>query len=185
MWIVRAIILAFSLCADCFAVTACSAVTMKALKPGRILFLAFVFGCVQTLLMLLGWLFGDIFVGHIHGVARVLGFLLLAYVGGSMILQAVKGDGESVDLEGFRNVSIAALATSIDAFTVGAGLSLGSEPFKQVAADLSALFVVTMLSVAVGLCGGSRIGRRFGGPSEIAGGIVLILIGLNMLLGIV
>jgi putative Mn2+ efflux pump MntP len=45
--------------------------------------------------------------------------------------------------------------------------------------------VVTMLSVAVGLCGGSRIGRRFGRPSEIAGGIVLILIGLNMLLGIV
>ncbi len=57
--------------------------------------IAIVFGVVQTTLMALGWMFGDIFVGHVQRVASLIGFLLLLYVGGSMMLQAVRNKVEA------------------------------------------------------------------------------------------
>ena len=91
--IVESLLLAASLCADCFAVSTCSSVTLEDISWRKILPIALAFGVVQTALMAMGWLFGDIFVGHIHKVASLIGFLLLLYVGGSMILEAVKKAG--------------------------------------------------------------------------------------------
>ena len=182
MWIVQAILLALSLCADCFAVSAASSVTLRDISARKVIALALVFGAVQTLFMFSGWLFGDLFVGYIHRFARWVGFFLLLYVGGSLILEAIKGDGEAISLDGFRNILIGAVATSIDAFAVGIGLSMGSDPFKNIAADPAAVLAVTVITVVAGIYGGSKIGVRFGKPSEIVGGIVLILIGLNILL---
>lgn len=181
--IVESLLLAASLCADCFAVSTCSSVTLKGISWRKILPIAFVFGVVQTALMALGWLFGDIFVGHIHKVASLIGFLLLLYVGGSMILGAVKN--ESRDLNGLKNVIIGAVATSIDAFTVGISLSMGLVPTGKMMMNLAAVFIVTMLSVIGGMFGGQKIGQWFGRPAEIIGGSVLILIGLNILLGFI
>ena len=184
--IVEPLILAVSLCADCFAVSTCSSVTLKGVSWKRILPVAFVFGVVQTALMALGWLFGDIFIGHVHKIAGLIGFLLLLYVGGSMIIEASRNAcGESRDLNGLKNVIVGAVATSIDAFAVGVSLSMGYTPPDRMAADLTALFLVTMLSVIGGMFGGQKIGRRFGRPAEIAGGSVLIMIGLDILFGFI
>ena len=183
--ILESMLLAASLCADCFAVSTCSSVTLKGISWRKILPIAFVFGVVQTALMALGWLFGDIFVGHIHKIASLIGFLLLLYVGGSMILEAVKNEDEARDLNGLKNVVIGAVATSIDAFAVGVSLSMGFVPLDKMMMNLTAVFVVTMLSVIGGMFGGQRIGQKFGRPAEIIGGCVLILIGLNILLGFV
>lgn len=183
--ILESMLLAASLCADCFAVSTCSSVTLKGISWRKILPIAFVFGVVQTALMALGWLFGDIFVGHIHKIASLIGFLLLLYVGGSMILEAVKNEDEARDLNGLKNVVIGAVATSIDAFAVGVSLSMGFVPLDKMMMNLTAVFVVTMLSVIGGMFGGQRIGQKFGRPAEIIGGCVLILIGLNILLGFI
>lgn len=183
--ILESLLLAASLCADCFAVSTCSSVTLKGISWRKILPIAFVFGVVQTALMALGWLFGDIFVGHIHKIASLIGFLLLLYVGGSMILEAVKNEDEARDLNGLKNVVIGAVATSIDAFAVGVSLSMGFVPLGKMMINFAAVFVVTMLSVAGGMFGGQKIGQKFGRPAEIIGGCVLILIGLNILLGFI
>ena len=183
--ILESMLLAASLCADCFAVSTCSSVTLKGISWRKILPIAFVFGVVQTALMALGWLFGDIFVGHIHKIASLIGFLLLLYVGGSMILEAVKNEDEARDLNGLKNVVIGAVATSIDAFAVGVSLSMGFVPLDKMMMNLTAVFVVTMLSEIGGMFGGQRIGQKFGRPAEIIGGCVLILIGLNILLGFI
>lgn len=183
--ILESMLLAASLCADCFAVSTCSSVTLKGISWRKILPIAFVFGVVQTALMALGWLFGDIFVGHIHKIASLIGFLLLLYVGGSMILEAVKNEDEARDLNGLKNVVIGAVATSIDAFAVGVSLSMGFVPLDKMMMNLAAVFAVTMLSVVGGMFGGQKIGQRFGRPAEIIGGCVLILIGLNILLGFI
>lgn len=183
--ILESMLLAASLCADCFAVSTCSSVTLKGISWRKILPIAFVFGVVQTALMALGWLFGDIFVGHIHKIASLIGFLLLLYVGGSMILEAVKNEDEARDLNGLKNVVIGAVATSIDAFAVGVSLSMGFVPLDKMMMNLTAVFVVTMLSVIGGMFGGQRICQKFGRPAELIGGCVLILIGLNILLGFI
>ena len=183
--ILESLLLAASLCADCFAVSTCSSVTLKGISWRKILPIAFVFGVVQTALMALGWLFGDIFVGHIHKIASLIGFLLLLYVGGSMILEAVKNEDEARDLNGLKNVVIGAVATSIDACAVGVSLSMGFVPLGKMMMNLAAVFAVTILSVVGGMFGGQKIGQRFGRPAEIIGGCVLILIGLNILLGFI
>ena len=196
MIILQAILLAVSLCADCFAVTTCSSITLKSVTLRKVLVIAIVFATVQTLLMLIGWLFGDLFVGFVSKAARWIGFLLLLYVGGSMILEGVKGDEEVRDLNGLRNVIIGAVATSIDALAVGISMSLGQVGGDALApdhammvntmvADHVAVFFVTMLSVFAGMYGGYRAGRRFGRPSEIIVGLVLICIGLGILSGII
>lgn len=183
--IVESLLLAASLCADCFAVSTCSSVTLEDISWRKILPIALAFGVVQTALMALGWLFGDIFVGHIHKIASLIGFLLLLYVGGSMILEAVKNEDEARDLNGLKNVVIGAVATSIDAFAVGVSLSMGFVPLGKMMMNLVAVFAVTMLSVIGGMFGGQKIGQRFDRPAEIIGGCVLILIGLNILLGFI
>jgi len=183
--IVEAVLLAVSLCADCFAVSTCSSVTLSKISWKEVLPIAIAFGFVQAALMLIGWLFGDLFVGYVEKVANIFGFLLLLYVGGSMILEALKGDCEVRNLNGLKNVVVGAVATSIDAFAVGISLSMGMTPAATVAADVVAVFAVTILSVIAGMLGGHKIGHKFGKGAEIVGGIVLIIIGLNILLGII
>lgn len=181
--ILSAILMALSLCADCFAVSSCSSVTLKETSWRKVWPIALSFGVIQTSLMLMGWLFGDVFAGIVEKIAGVIGFLLLLYVGGSMILEAVRGKAEIRNLNGVKNILIGGIATSLDAFAVGISMSMGRSTPSGFALDLIAVFIVTMLSVIAGILGGSRIGCKFGKPAEIAGGCVLILIGLNILLG--
>lgn len=179
--ILESLLLAASLCADCFAVSACSSVTLSSLSWKKVFPIALVFGLVQAGLMAMGWAFGDLFAGYVHKLADVIGFLLLLYVGGSMIVEAVRGEGEARNLNGLKNVTIGAVATSIDAFAVGVSLSMGSVSLQKMALNIVSVFIVTVLSVAGGMAGGMKVGQKFGKPAEIIGGAVLILIGLNIL----
>jgi putative Mn2+ efflux pump MntP len=183
--IALALLLAVSLCADCFAVSLCSGVTMRDVRRRQVLFIALVFGVVQAGLLLCGYLFGDLFVGYVERFAHWIGFLLLLYVGGSMIIEALKGGEEARDLNGIRNIVVASIATSIDALAVGISLSMEQDSLSSALLKCAAVLVVTILSVVVGILGGRRIGTRFGRSAELAGGCVLIMIGLNILLGIV
>ena len=183
--LILALLLAISLCADCFAVSVCSGVTMKDVGRRKVLAVALVFGIVQAGLLLAGYFFGDLFVGYVERFAHWIGFLLLLYVGGSMILEAVKGTEEARDLNGIRNILVASVATSIDALAVGISLSMDLESVQSALLKAAAVLVMTIISVVAGILGGRRIGTRFGRGAEIAGGCVLILIGLNILLNIV
>lgn len=177
-----AVILALSLCMDCFAVCTCSSVSLSELRWRPVAGIAAVFAIVQSSLLAVGWFFGDLFVGYISGISRLVGFLLLAYVGGSMVYSYFKGETEERNLEGIRNVMIGALATSIDAFSVGISLSMAQTSPRSVAIDTAALFVCTFISVVAGMFSGSRIGRKFGRVASLAGGIVLLGIGVSVLL---
>lgn len=175
------VLFALSLCADCFAVSTCSSVTLRELRWKTVSRIALVFGIVQAGLMVVGWGFGDLFVGYVGKIADWIGFLLLLYVGGSMIREAFGSEEDQVNLNGLRNVIIGAVATSIDAFAVGISLSMGLTPVSDVMWKALAVFVCTFLSVVAGMYGGRKIGERFGKTAETAGGMVLIAIGLNIL----
>ncbi|MBP5217817.1 MAG: manganese efflux pump [Bacteroidales bacterium] len=185
MWILEAVVLALSLCADCFAVTACSSLSLRKVTWREALPIALVFSIIHISLLFLGWLLGDALAGYLHKIADVLGFLLLLYVGGSMIIDALRGEERHHNLNGFKNIVLGAVATSIDAFAVGISLSLCGTTLKVMAANVVALFIVTLLVVTVGVFGGSKIGDRFGKPAEIVGGIVLIAIGIGVLAGLI
>ena len=185
MNILESILIAASLCADCLAVSLCSGVTLRSVRWRDVLGVALAFAVIQAGLLLAGWAFGSLLAGwfsHFETASGWIGFLLLLYVGGSMLWEGIQGKEEVRDLSNWRNVLLGGLATSIDALAVGAAQSMEDVSFGAFLPLLVSVFVITALSVVAGLRGGSAIGVRFGRWAEIAGGLVLIAIGVSVLL---
>ncbi len=181
MTLLEPILTASSLCADCFAVALCSSVSLGKTSLRSVSAVALSFAVIQTGLLLAGWFLGGLFVEYIYRISHITGCVLLSYVGGSMIAEGAKGGGKKCRLDGFRNIVLGGIATSIDALTVGVAQSM-THAEKPVTALAVSVFVITPLSVVAGICGGHRIGQRFGRWAEIVGGAVLILIGISFLL---
>ena len=182
MHILESILVAVSLCADCLAVSLCSGVTLRDMRWKRVLGVALAFAVIQAGLLLAGWAFGGLFAGVVQKVSHVIGFLLLLYAGVSMLVEGIRGGEEVRNLDGLRNVVVGGLATSIDALGIGVAKSMEDVSWSGFLPLFISVFVVTALSVIVGLRGGSAIGERFGRWAEIIGGVVLIGIGISFLL---
>jgi len=183
MGIVESLAMALSLCADCFAVSLCSSVTLRKICWKDILKVAVAFAVIQTGLLTVGWLFGHMLVGLVTKISAYIGFLLLLYVGGSMVVEGIKGEEEIHDLNGLKNVVLGGIATSIDALAVGVARSMDGSGWREVSALIVSVFVVTALSVISGIFGGNALGCKFGRVAEIVGGLVLVGIGVSVLIG--
>lgn len=181
MGIIEAILIAVSLCADCFAVTLCSGVTLGRITFRKVAVVALSFAIIQTGLLFAGWLLGSLVASYVIKASHIIGFLLLLYVGGSMLWEGIRGKEEVRNLNGWKNVLLGGLATSIDAFAVGVADSIEGTSWNAFLPLLISVFVVTALSAIIGICGGRAIGARAGRWAEIAGGLVLIGIGVWML----
>ncbi|MBQ5983923.1 MAG: manganese efflux pump [Bacteroidales bacterium] len=188
--ILFSILAGLSLSADCFAVSLCSSVTVDLVRARRKVWkVAAVFAVIQTSFLLAGWgaatLFADWLSLHFDRfstVARWAGFLLLLYVGGMMILDAVRGETGHFSLSGLRGIILGGVATSIDALSVGISFGLAGQEWTDILPDSISVFIFTALAVVAGMLSGSAAGTRFGSPVRIAGGIILIALGIHILL---
>ena len=175
------LLIALGLSMDAFAVAiGRGAALPRGMRARGALAMALAFGLFQALMPVAGWLLGSAFAGFITGIDHWIAFLLLAGIGGRMIVEAVHGRDEESQALSVRVLLLLAVATSIDALAVGIGLRL-ADPTTQIL--LAALLIggVTFgLSLAGGLLG-SRLGERFGRSMEVVGGVVLIGIGLRIL----
>ena len=182
MGIWESILLAASLCADCLAVSLCSGVTLRSVRWREILGVALAFAVIQAGLLLAGWAFGGIFAAKVIKVSHVIGFVLLLYVGGSMLLEGIRGNEEVRDLGSWGKIVIGGVATSIDALAVGVAQSMEDTAWNGFLPLLVAVFIVTAISAVIGICGGRFIGKKAGRTAEIIGGCVLIGIGVSLLI---
>ena len=178
----EAILVAVSLCADCFAVTLCSSVTLKDLRWSSVARVAMVFAVIQAGLLLAGWAFGSLLASYVIMISHIIGFLLLLYVGGSMLLEGIRVKEEVRKLDSMRNIVLGGIATSIDALAVGVAQSMEDTSWTGFLPLLIAVFAVTALSAVLGICGGRFLGKHVGRLAEIIGGCVLIGIGISLLL---
>lgn len=183
MGIITDILLAVSLCADCFAVALCASVTMPDVRWREVMRIAVLFAIIHIISISIGWAFGTFIAKFIMGIVNYVGMLLLMYVGGSMIYEAFS-DEEPHNLTSLRNIVLVGISVSIDALAVGGSMSMAGRNLQSMSVLMSILFAVTILSVILGMKGGSFIGRKAGRPASITGGIVLILIGINIPLGL-
>ena len=187
--ILSAILLGISLCADCFAVSLCSSVGLdRARIREKVWKVAVIFAVVQTGFFLAGWAVGMGFDTLLSGwfsrfetVSGWIGFLLLLFVGGSMALEALKGEETRLSLNGFWPIVLGGVATSIDALTVGLSYGIDGTRWPEIWPAAVSIAVFTALSVLVGMLFGAAIGTRFGRPARFAGGAILIALGVSML----
>lgn len=185
MGIVELLLVAVGVSMDAFAVSICRGLGMRELNLRTAAVLALFFGGFQALMPLIGWALGSQLMGVIAPVDHWVAFVLLAFIGGKMLWEAVHDDGEEdcgcrdtsrIDL---REFLVLAVATSIDALAVGIS-------FAALAVDIvpavSLIGVTTFAFSFVGVAVGHFFGARYERPASIVGGVVLVLIGLKILL---
>ncbi len=186
-------LIAVGLSMDAFAVAICKGLGMKKLDMRQALVIGLFFGGFQALMPTIGWFLGAQFASLVMPIDHWIAFILLAFIGGKMLFDAIKGDdesetGEVKDGEGakgsaprldLRELTMLAIATSIDALAVGITFA-----FLDVDIVLAASFigVVTFVLSVIGVAVGNQFGSRWEKPSTIVGGVVLILIGVRILL---
>ena len=137
------------------------------------------FGGFQALMPLIGYFLGSFFAEMITKCAHWIAFVLLAFIGGNMIKEAL-GEDEEVDSNmGAITMLPLAVATSMDALAVGVTFA-----FLQVAIvpAVSFIGVITFFCSAIGVKIGSIFGSKYRSKAEFAGGIILVLIGIKIVL---
>ncbi|MDY5648122.1 MAG: manganese efflux pump MntP family protein [Lachnospiraceae bacterium] len=172
-------ILAVGLSMDAFAVSVCKGLSMQKMNWRHALVIGLYFGGFQAGMPLIGYLLGMGFQSRIEAVDHWIAFLLLGFIGINMIRESRDTDEEHVDPSiGFRTMVVLAVATSIDALAVGVTFA-----FLQVAILPAVCFigVVTFFLSAVGVKIGNVFGTRYKSRAELAGGIILVLMGIKIL----
>ncbi len=180
MGIIELIILAAGLAMDAFAVSVCKGLSVKKIKPRHLVTAGAYFGGFQALMPLVGWLLGRQFESLIKNIDHWIAFVLLALIGANMIREALGKDDEEVnDSFSPRAMLPPAVATSIDALAVGVTFA-----FLEVDILPAVLLigVITFAFSAAGIKIGNVFGIRFKSKAELAGGLVLIALGIKILI---
>ncbi|NBI68075.1 manganese efflux pump [Pseudoflavonifractor sp. 60] len=174
------LILAVSLSMDAFSVSVCKGLSTGRPRPGQCLVCGIWFGGFQALMPLIGWLLGVRFQGMIVAVDHWIAFFLLGFIGFNMVREARSGEAEALDGSfSPRAMLPLALATSIDALAVGVTFAfLQADIFPAVAL----IGIITFLLSAAGVQVGAVFGGRLKSRAELAGGLVLMGMGVKILL---
>ena len=180
MGVIEIILVSISLAMDAFAVSICKGLSMKSMNWKKAIIIGLYFGIFQALMPVIGYFLGSSFSSLITNVDHWLVFALLLYIGGNMIKESFsKDDNASDDSVDFKTMLILAIATSIDALAVGITFA-----FLKINLLLafSLIGVITFVLCIVGVKVGNRFGCKYESKAEFAGGLILILIGIRILL---
>jgi putative Mn2+ efflux pump MntP len=187
--------IALGLSMDAFAVSVSSGISIQGLRPVHAIRASFCFGLFQFLMPLAGWYLGSACAAYIEAFDHWIAFVLLAFIGGKMLVEALRrkaedparSPGENAaeaaaaqtgDIRNLKTLLILAVATSIDALAASISLSIMGHGVWGSAAIIGG---VTFLVCLSGFECGRRIGLALEKWAQIAGGIVLIGIGVKIL----
>lgn len=172
-------LIAVGLSMDAFAVSVCKGLATPKYKLKYSMICGAWFGGFQALMPAVGYLLGVNFKKYITAIDHWIAFVLLALIGFNMIREALKNDDEGADPSfTAKSMSLLAVATSIDALAIGITFA-----FLDVNIVAAVLFigVCTFVISAAGVKIGSAFGTRFKSKAEIAGGVILIILSLRIL----
>lgn len=179
-------LLAVGLSMDAFAVSVCKGLAMKKATLKAEATCGLWFGGFQALMPTIGFFLGALFADAIEAFDHWVAFALLAIIGINMLKEALEKKDESggnpekdADLS-VKTMFLMAVATSIDALAVGISLAMvGSVNIWLAAAFIG---ICTCLLSALGVKIGNVFGSRYEKKAELAGGVILILLGVKILL---
>ena len=182
MGIIELLLLAVGVSMDAFAVSICKGLAMKKADARGLCIVGGWFGGFQALMPLIGFFLGTLFAAAIEAVDHWVAFALLGIIGVNMLHDAFSGcECETVEADlSVKTMFVMAVATSIDALAVGISLAMAGN--VDIFSAVIFIGLTTGLFSAFGVKIGSVFGRRFEKKAQMAGGIILILLGLKILL---
>ncbi len=181
MNILPSVLLGFGLAMDAFAVAVCKGLAVKNTKPKHMIITGLWFGGFQALMPLIGYYLGASFHSRIEKYDHWIAFILLALIGANMIREAFsKSEEKPADASfAFKTMFLMAVATSIDALAAGIAIAMEG---RNVFVSVAFIGVITFVMSAAGIKIGGVFGEKYKSKAELAGGIILILLGLKILL---
>lgn len=184
MGFVELFLIGVGLSMDAFAVAICKGLNMR----GKINFkhaaiIALFFGGFQAIMPLIGYFLGIGFEKYITRIDHWIAFLLLGFIGGKMVVEAIKewneADKQEEDRLDIKELFILAVATSIDALAVGITFAfLNVNIWSAISIIGATTFVLSIIGVVIG----NKFGSKYKSKAELVGGIILVLIGAKILL---
>lgn len=178
---------AVGLSMDAFAVSIGNGILLGRATPVQTCRIAGAFGIFQGLMPMIGYLIGGLFAAQIVAIDHWVAFALLAFIGGKMLWEALHDEDEAAggDPTRWSTLLMMAVATSIDAMAVGVTMALGRTgllaPWYGYLVCCGVIAAITFAVCLVGVQLGCRTGSCYGKRAEIAGGIVLVGIGVKIL----
>lgn len=171
---------------DAFAVSICKGLAMKKVNKKQMLLIALFFGGFQALMPLIGFILGSTFASLISNYDHWVAFVLLLYVGGKMVIEAIKEWKDEDKVEeldpplDLKELTLLAIATSIDALACGVAFSFYKDfnILKAIAIIGATTFVISAGGVYVG----NIFGSKFKAKAQLLGGFILIFLGVKILL---
>ena len=182
---IELLLMGVGLAMDAFAVSVCKGLGMKKLNKKQAVVIGLYFGGFQALMPLVGWILGIQFQKYITSIDHWIAFILLGFIGGKMILEAVKEWNEEDIVEvkdqplDHRNMFVLAVATSIDALAVGITFAFLDTPILEA---ITIIGITTMVISIVGVVIGNYFGGKYKHKAELVGGIILVLLGVRILI---
>ena len=187
MGAVELIILAVGLSMDAFAVAICKGLSMKKVSFKEMAIVGLWFGGFQALMPLIGYFLGEAFEKYIEQIDHWVAFVLLVLIGALMIKESFEKEEKKEEEKeipssplAFKTMLTMAIATSIDALAVG--ISFGILPDVNITVAVSSIGIITFILSAVGVKIGNVFGAKYKSKAEFAGGIILVLLGIKILL---
>lgn len=181
--IISAVVLAIGLAMDAFAVSMCKGLAVKKLKWKHMIITGLYFGIFQALMPTIGYFLGTSFEKYISSVDHWVAFILLGIIGVNMIRESMskcEECDEHKDDFSFKAMFPLAIATSIDALVAGIGF-IGAGDLN-VPLTIFLVGLITFATSAIGVKIGNLFGSRYKSKAELAGGIVLVAMGLKFLI---
>lgn len=181
---IELLLIGVGLAMDAFAVSVCKGLAMRKVNKKQAIIIALFFGGFQALMPFIGYELGTQFESYITNIDHWIAFVLLGLIGGKMIFEAIKSEEEDVELKemdpplNIKELVVLAIATSIDALAVGITLAFLQYPIVQ---SISIIGITTFFISIAGVYVGNFFGNKYKKRAELAGGIILIFIGVKIL----
>lgn len=179
--IITSFFLGIGLAMDACAVSMANGLNEPKMKISKISLIAFMFALFQALMPFIGYLVGSALLTKIEWIIPWVGLVLLGFIGGKMLIDGIKHKDDCCEecrRLTFKMLILQAIATSIDALTVG--FTISNYTFIQAVVAVLIIALVTFPICILGVYIGKKFGTKLGCKAEILGGIILIAIGLEI-----
>lgn len=181
MSIIEIALIGVGLAMDAFAVSICKGLAMRRMNYKKAIIIAAFFGVFQALMPALGYVLGTTFANKIAAIDHWIAFILLALIGANMIKEALSSDDDECQDDSLRlgDLIMLSIATSIDVLAVGITFAFFN---VSLLLSVSMIGIITFIICVIGVKVGNVFGEKYKSKAELAGGLILIVMGAKILI---